>query len=166
MRRKIATAALDRGATWDALYNSMYKLVLWRMRKVLGPMNLPYEDAAQDVWLRLYRLGNGYWNPRGVNLVMRCVAIDWIRKGAHGTEDVSEPTLTESQMVDALAVPEIAHRILALPADQMAIISFRYGLNGHEELTFPEISQRLGLSVSLTILRFLQAKRNLKAMLA
>lgn len=189
------------GASLDERWNTLYELkrvsVQGRVRRILQgspSRNSNCEDACQDVWARLWKLGVRYWNPRGVNFVSRNVAIDYIRKDkTHQasqhvglgedaydafpdgdqmiqTRDISETgklhcPRQEPEALALLVIPEISRRIALLPADQRAVFCFRYGLNGHEELSFEKIAQRLKMSTSATVQIFLQAKKNLRTML-
>jgi len=191
-----SAAAISSEQKWQQLYDSKRNSVRGKVRRILRfslGRNTNCEDVCQDAWTRLWRLGERYWNPRGVNFCARNAAIDWLRKdktheaGQHlslrelsnepfpeDENDEAPPrnlrngvrySKRETEIINVLAIPEITAKIRFLPPEQQAVFSFRYGINGHEELTFPEIAERLGIEQGVTISIFCQAKRNLRMIL-
>lgn len=145
------------------------------------------DDVCQQFWLHLWRVGPNYWNPKGVNLISKQIAFKWLRKyrpptlslidridgddrekngndRSHGISNRwREPFGEMSQLVPDAS--KIAALLLQLPGEQRAVFSFRYQLNGHEELTFNEIGQRLGITTGQAAHLFYRAKKNLQTML-
>jgi RNA polymerase sigma factor (sigma-70 family) len=173
---------------WQSLYDStsVQQSVRSRIRRILQRSpgrNTNIEDACQEAWTRLWQLGERYWNPRGVNFVSRCVAIDYLRKdqthhaasflplhaeARDSDEEMSserETLARNERTFEAVAAQEIKSKVSMLPAQQRAVFSFCYSVNGHEELTFAQIAVRLGISESETVKVFCQARRNIRALL-
>jgi DNA-directed RNA polymerase specialized sigma subunit len=62
-------------------------------------------------------------------------------------------------------IDKITLALRRLPGLQRAVFSFRFQLEGHEELTFREIGQRLGISIWQAAYLFYQARKNLQTIL-
>lgn len=167
------------GPTWQGIHDRMQDSVRGKVRRILAGRE-DSEDVCQEIWALLWKLGADYWNPRGVNLIAKQVCYKWIardktRKYTHfeisekldGDQERQAPWKEPIHEMSHLVpdVSKIAAKLMMLPDEQRAVFSFRYRLDGHEELTFREIGERLGITTSSAAHTFYQARRNLKILL-
>ena len=167
--------------TFEALHDAMQHSVRGKIRRMLGPSaGSDWEDVCQEIWLVLWRSGESYWNPKGVNLIARQVCIKWMEKESRspsgfpimekvdGDQDRQNAWREPSEETSHLRpdVEKIAARVAQLPGEQRAVFAFRYGLDGHEELTFQEIAKRLEIELGQAARLFYAARRNVEMLLA
>jgi DNA-directed RNA polymerase specialized sigma24 family protein len=153
----------------------MNRSVRGKVRRILSSSrNQDYEDVCQEIWLTLWKVGQNYWNPRGVNLVAKQVTLKWIERAGRSPsgfsiidkidgDDWQEPYHEMSHLCPDIA--KITAKLLLLPAEQRAVFGFRYRLDGHEELTFNEIGKRLKISTGQAAYLFCKARKNLQELL-
>lgn len=166
----------DSASGWEALHAQMERSVRAKIRRLLLPSGMAdsLDDVCQQFWMHLWRVGPNYWNPKGVNLISKQIVFKWLRKYKEpyavavidridGKPSWKEPMYEQSHLVPDAS--KIAALLLHLPGEQRAVFSFRYQLNGHEELTFNEIGQRMGITTGQAANLFYRARKNLKIML-
>jgi len=156
------------------------------------------DDACQQFWMHLWKVGPKYWNPKGVHLISKQIVFKWLRKNKNsgmismnqefaflqildefdsdrtffysnwegpGTRKIGIPCSREQINELAPDVSKISDIVSKLPGEQRVVFSFRYQMHGHEELTFREIAQRMGITIGQAAYLFYQAKKNIKKML-
>jgi RNA polymerase sigma factor (sigma-70 family) len=157
-----------------------------RVRRILVPMGHvnSIEDVCQQFWMHLWKVGPNYWNPRGVNLIAGQIVLKWLRKHKRPPfesiiDRIDEPENIEPHEFQGRnffklprdtseLFPDVSKITLALrrlPGEQRAVFSFRFQMEAHEELTFREIGQRLGISTGQAVCLFYWARKNLQTIL-
>ena len=144
-----------------------------RVRRLLKSSNNgnDTEDVCQQFWMHLWKVGPNYWNPRGVNLIAGQIVLKWMRKNKRPPfesiidriDGNYEPKIESSELFPDVSKITLALR--RLPGEQRAVFSFRFQMEAHEELTFREIGQRLGISTGQAICLFYWARKNLQTIL-
>lgn len=178
---------------WEALYASMGRSVRGKIRRLLTPSGnstSSLDDVCQQFWMHLWRVGPPYWNPKGVNLISRQIVFKWLRKNRASVPIIDridgitqgssknwhsgrnydtawfnywEPQYERSELIPDYS--KISALLLALPAEQRVVFCFRYQIEGHEELSFNEIGQRIGVPPGEAVVLFCQAMKNIRNML-
>jgi DNA-directed RNA polymerase specialized sigma24 family protein len=137
------------------------------------------EDVCQQFWMHLWKVGPNYWNPRGVNLISKQIVFKWLRKHKRPPfvsvidrvdedESIQGESYPDPVVVSSELFPDVTKVVAALrklPGEQRAVFSFRFQVEAHEELTFREIGQRLGISTGQAICLFYWARKNLQTIL-
>jgi DNA-directed RNA polymerase specialized sigma24 family protein len=168
---------------WELLHAQMGRSVRGKILRLLRPSgnSSSLDDVCQQFWMHLWKVGPAYWTSKGVNLISKQITFKWLRKQKHpptfslidrldGDEHFGEKNTRWKEPLSEMSalVPDaskIAALLTQLPGEQRAVFSFRYQLHGHEELTFREIGERMGITIGQAAYLFYQAQKNIKAML-
>jgi RNA polymerase sigma-70 factor (ECF subfamily) len=128
------------------------------------------EDLVQEAFTRLHRAGHRIDGPDARPLlftILRNLAVDAARSGRRAPTDAIEPH--ESRLSDP--APDAESALIArqtLEAVRLAIRDLpprcrdAFLLNRFEQMTYPQIAARLGVSVSMVEKHLSEALRRLK----